>query len=124
MQRLERLRSLIPENTIVYITSRANVFYYSHFNSDDVSLLISNKRQVLITDSRYTFNAKISCPDFEIFDIKDGIDKIFSEFSEENVGFEEENLTVGRLNRLKEKTDKEFIPFEDKIKKIKTHKLW
>ena len=101
MERLKNLRSLIPDNTIVYITDKANVFYYSHFNSEDVSLLISNKRQVLITDSRYTFNAKISCPDFEIFDIKDGIDKLFLKFSEENVGFEEENLTVGRLNLLK-----------------------
>ena len=115
MQRLKNLRSFIPDDTIVYITDRANVFYYSFFNSDDVSLLISKDRQVLITDSRYTFNAKISCPDFEIFDIKDGIDKLFSGFSEEKIGFEEENITVGRLNRLKEKTNKEFVPFGEKI---------
>ncbi len=117
MQRLKNLRSLIPDNTAVYITARANVFYYSYFNSDDVSLLISKERQVLVTDSRYTFSAKISCPDFEIFDIKDGIDKLFSSFSEENVGFEEENLTVGRLERLKDTTNKEFVPFGDIIKK-------
>jgi len=117
MERLKNLRSLIPDNTIVYITDKANVFYYSCFNSEDVSLLISKDRQVLVTDSRYTFSAKISCPDFEIFDIKDGIDKLFSEFLEVNVGFSEEHLTVGRLNKLKEKVNKEFVPMGDIIKK-------
>ncbi|MDO4618350.1 MAG: aminopeptidase P family protein [Clostridia bacterium] len=117
MQRLDKIRALLDNDTAVYISKRANVYYYSLYNSDDISLLISKDRAVLITDSRYTYQAKLKCPDYEIFDVKNGIENLFSEFSEAKIGFEEEDLTVKRLERLKEKAKKDFVPMGDTIEK-------
>lgn len=102
--RIDKLRKNTGENAAL-IMSRANIFYYSGFTSEDAVVIITPERQILITDSRYTVQAKQQAAGFEIFDIRE-----HAAFDEENVYIEEEYITAGRLRRYKEKyPDKNFI---------------
>lgn len=102
MPRADKLRKLLKNGEAAYITSYPNVFYYSGFQSPDASLIISQSHAVIITDSRYIVQAKQQAPDFELYNIKDGIGGAFGLVHADNVGFEEESLSVGALERLKE----------------------
>lgn len=78
------------------ITGKANIFYYSGFTSEDAVLFISKNRRVLLTDSRYTVQAKEQAKDFEIT----GDKEILKSVTEKIIGFEEEYVTVGEKKRL------------------------
>ncbi|MCH5186382.1 MAG: aminopeptidase P family protein [Oscillospiraceae bacterium] len=116
--RIDALRKSMGEKS-AYITSKANIFYYSGFTSEDAYLIITPARAILVTDSRYTVQAKEQAAGFEIFDIKENIP-----FEEKTVLIEEEHITAGRLERLKKKyPDKEFIRGDEIIsraRRIKT----
>ena len=68
-QRIDRLRELIEDDTAILISSYPNIFYFSGFMSEDAYLLISHDKLMLITDSRYTIQAKEQSPLFEVVDI-------------------------------------------------------
>ncbi len=70
LQRLDKLRESMENGTAAFISGYPNIFYYSGFTSEDAWLVISHDRQTLITDSRYTIQAKEQSPEFEIADIK------------------------------------------------------
>lgn len=98
----------------VYIQSFANIFYYSGFTSEDAKLVITPERKILITDSRYLIQAKIQAPDFEIMDIRDGLDAIFAQLDLQVLGYEEENLTCAEFDRL-QKLNLPLQPMQAKI---------
>lgn len=101
MQRLEVLRKSFTECDGVYITGKANIFYYSGFTSEDGALLITDERAVLITDSRYTIQARLEAPDFEVYNIADGLGKLLKDLNIKCLGYEENCLTVSGFNNLK-----------------------
>ena len=116
MQRLEVLRKSFTECDGVYITGKANIFYYSGFTSEDGALLITADRAVLITDSRYTIQARLEAPGFEVYNIADGMAKLFEGFNPERLGIEENHLTVSGLNALKKASPQaEIVEFEKNI---------
>ncbi len=100
LERVKKLRSLISDGEAAYITSRANIFYYSGFTSEDAALVITRDRAVLITDSRYTVQAKQQCPDFEIINISAGLKKILDDIKAETLLIEEKYMTVYEQHRL------------------------
>ncbi|MBQ7793715.1 MAG: aminopeptidase P family protein [Clostridia bacterium] len=100
MSRIERLRAVLPENTAAYITAYPDIFYYSGFQSEDARLIISAKKAIIITDSRYTLQARVQAPEFELYDIKNGLKGAFELVSEEKILFQEENLSVKSYNAL------------------------
>lgn len=101
MLRLEKLRAKLAEGAAVYITSFANIFYYSGFTSEDASLLVTADRAVLITDSRYLIEARLEAPDFEIYDIRGTLSGLFDKISCDSVLYEEESISAAGLERLK-----------------------
>lgn len=116
MQRIEKLRKILGMGEAAYISSFANVFYYSGFQSADASFLVTADRAVLITDSRYFVQAKIQSPDFEIYNIKDTLAGVFSQVSCERVLYEEEAISAGAFERLKKAAPgREFLPAQKKI---------
>lgn len=124
MTRSDKLRKQFSDNEAVYISSYPNIFYYSGFTSEDARLLITNERQILFTDSRYTIQAHIESPDFEVFDIYSEMDKVISSIKEEVILFEEDHVTVNEFNKIS-KYKKETRVFSDKIRdarKIKDEK--
>ena len=116
MQRIDKLRKILGAGEAAYISSFANIFYYSGFQSADASFLVTADRAVLITDSRYLVQAKIQSPDFEIYNIKDTLAGIFSQVSCERVLYEEEAISAGAFERLKKAAPgREFLPAQKKI---------
>lgn len=112
--RINELRKNIGENAAL-IVSKANIFYYAGFTSEDATVIITPSRQILITDSRYTVQARQQAAGFEILDIKDTV-----LFDEERVYIEEEYITAGMLRRYKEKyPDKDFIPGDGLLNKAR-----
>lgn len=115
MQRVEKLKRLIDCGGI-YITSKANIFYYSGFTSEDAALVITEKEKILITDSRYIIQAKNQCPEFEIYNSADGTDKLFKRLGLKSIAFEEDYITFSRYERLKNTAKgAELIPGGKKI---------
>lgn len=112
--RCEKLLKNVPDNEGFVITSRANIFYYSGFTSEDAVLFITKKRRILVTDSRYTYQAKLESPDFEIRNITEDIIKIAKELDCDSLNFEEDNVTVKRF-ALFGKFEKKLIPASGKI---------
>lgn len=100
LSRIDRLRELLNSDEAALISGYPNIFYYSGFTSSDAYLIISHDLQLLITDSRYTVQAKEQTRGFEIIDIQTGFENIFSRVKETRIGYEEDMLTVGEYKRL------------------------
>lgn len=98
--RIDRLMSGITPGSAVLISAYPNIFYYSGFKSEDAYLLISNDRHMLITDSRYFVQAKREAADFDVVNIADGWEKIFSQISENDIFFEEQKLTFAEYEKF------------------------
>ena len=101
MTRINRLSALLKDNEAVYITSRANIFYYSGFTSEDAALLITKRQALILTDSRYFVQAKLQAPDFALYDITKGLSGAIETLAgTEQILYEESYLTVERLQKL------------------------
>lgn len=69
--RLERLRTLLKEEKLdaVLMASPANIRYNSGFTGRDSFAYISQEKQVILTDSRYTLQAEEEGPGFQVLTI-------------------------------------------------------
>lgn len=103
LNRADRLCAQLDDNEAALISGYPNLFYYSGFTSSDAYLLISHEARILVTDSRYTIQAREQAKGFEIADIKDGFERIFAKTGARYVGFEEEIMTVRDYKRLRSK---------------------
>ena len=68
IMRLKSLFELIKRMNMdgIIITSYPNVFYFSKFTSEDCILFINKEKAYLITDSRYTLQAKKQAKGFDV----------------------------------------------------------
>lgn len=114
--RVDKLRELLNDNEAVIISGYPNIFYYSGFTSGDAYLIISHDKQIIITDSRYTIQAKEQAADFEIYDIKSGLENIFKKLGETRIGYEEDKMSVGEYKKIWRK----LAPYQDYIRLQKT----
>lgn len=114
--RITNLFKNIDENYGVIINSRANIFYYSGFTSEDAVLLITKDKRFLFTDSRYTYQAHIQAPDFEVRNISEGIKKVTDGIMIDALCFEEDSVSVAEFASL-QKLGKKLIPSSKAISK-------
>ena len=90
------------------ITSGTNIRYFSNFTSDESVLVISKERRVLLTDFRYTIQAKeLSAPAFEIIETSraiaaDEIAEVMKQMGIKRCAFEDGYLTVRAFNNYKD----------------------
>ncbi len=105
LSRIKRLFGESCEDCAFFISSRANVFYYSGFTSDDAFLIITENERYIITDSRYFVQARLEAPEFELVDIKKGWKTIFEGIRHEKIYFEEDNLSYGMYSTVTGNTD-------------------
>lgn len=113
-ERTDKIRKLFADCEGVIVSGFANIFYYSGFTSEDATLVITKDRQILATDFRYIEQAKQQAPYFEIYDIANGLNKLFEGLKEEVFGFEENVVTVSEFARL-QKFVKKLVPMSQKI---------
>ncbi len=116
--RINRLLALTDENAGVLISSPANIFYFSGFTSEDCLLYISRTRLALLTDSRYTVQAKLEAVGFEVID-KDILGYLQG-IPENTILFEEDYLTAGKKQNLESKlSPKELISGQSIISSLR-----
>lgn len=101
--RVDRLCEKLHDNEAVLISGYPNIFYYSGFTSEDAYLLISHDCRYLITDSRYTIQAKEQAKGFNVLDIKNGFRDVFSRTQAKYIGFEENIMSVREYKGLRSK---------------------
>ena len=106
--RLAALRAYLDENKVnaVLINKLANVQYFSGFTGDSTVLIITHKKNILVTDGRYMEQAKQEAPRFELVKQEEGLWKKVSEVLTEigllSIGFECNELRVSAYDKLKE----------------------
>lgn len=117
--RIDKLCEKMHDNEAVFISSYPNIFYYSGFTSEDAYLLISHRGKYIITDSRYTIQAREQAKGFEVIDIANGFEKIFSRIDEKYIGFEESYMSVAENKRIraKLKDGQDFVEMQNLINK-------
>ena len=110
-ERIDKLLNAVGEDEAVFISSYPNIFYYSGFRSADAYLLISHDKRYIVTDSRYTIQAREQAPDFELYDIKNGFENLFARVGEKAIGIEEEKIPLKQYRGLKKKLQgkREFV---------------
>lgn len=118
MTRADKLREKLKDGEGVILTGYPNIFYYTGFTSEDAIVFITADRRILVTDSRYTEQAKMEAYGFEIRDITEGVVKIASLLDCEVLGFEEDVVTVSQLARF-QKFGKKLVPMQDTISKFR-----
>ncbi|HSW47602.1 MAG TPA: Xaa-Pro peptidase family protein [Candidatus Saccharimonadales bacterium] len=114
--RLIKLRSLMNKQGVdaVLVSSVANIIYLSGFDyfndlERDGYLLITKKKQYLITSSLYSHAAKKIVKNYEVLEVKAG--KSFLDYLTDitknkkitTLGIETDNLTVSEYNRFSKK---------------------
>lgn len=117
LSRVDRLRECLKDSESVLISSGQNIFYYSGFTSEDANLLISHDKQLLITDSRYTIQAREQAPDFEIIDSADGFKNILKRIPQSYIGFEENYVSVNQYRKRQRDAgdEKTLVPMQKRI---------
>ncbi len=90
-----------------FVSSRANVFYLSHFRSSNAFILITQSEKFFITDSRYFEAAKEILKGWNVIQLgeknKNQIDhlrQILNEYGGKKVGFEEDRTTIAFYKKL------------------------
>ena len=116
--RVEKLQKKLNTGEGVLISSKANIFYYSGFTSEDGMLYISKEKAVLLTDSRYTLQAKLEAPDFEA--VINKTKEYLKEITEDRIYIEESYLTVKMKEQLeKDLSGKEFLNGQSMISELR-----
>lgn len=105
--RVEKLRSLLKRDGLdaAVITGLTGIRYYSGFTSVDATLVITGQKASLLTDFRYTIQAKEQSPDFDIIEIAgapfETVNKLLKEDGCKYIAFEEQVMFVAVYNKLK-----------------------
>lgn len=112
--RIDKVRQILKQQKLdgVLISSVANIFYltgYSNFSAEEREcyLLITPKKQYLLTDGRYIEAVKKSVPHFDHIEItgkfsyQDELNDFCQKHKIATLGIEEDNLTVYEYKRLK-----------------------
>ena len=115
----------------ILLCGEANRFYASAFHTmadEDARVLITGKRSIFITDSRYTEAAMAEITDAEIIirenaaSYTDILREVLEKDGVVKLGFEDETMTVKDFNLYREKLGCEFIPASDILKDLRKSK--
>lgn len=117
--RIDKLCSLLKDNEAVLISSYPNIFYYSGFTSQDAYLFISQSERYIITDSRYTIQARQQAKEYDVIDISEGFKKVFANTKSTKIGFEEASMTVEENRKMSQalKSGQELAGMQSVINK-------
>lgn len=108
--RVQAARKLLEEKGLdaAFIASPANIRYLSGFAGTDSYLYLSSKRQVILTDSRYTLQAEEEGKDCEVRTIKGErvygvlLKELLEEDKVKRLGFEDSVMTWQLVKKLQE----------------------
>ncbi len=103
------------------ITSPENIYYFSGFTGGEAALYIDKEERVLLTDSRYTVQAKEEAKDFKIIDtFETPLSEFLKKVSKRIIGFEDAFVTFKEFLGLKKAAGEHaLIPVSDKISSLR-----
>lgn len=110
--RIRALRLLIENENLdaVIVSKEENVHYFSGFTGDSTVLIVSKDKAALVTDFRYTEQAQIEAPDFQLIEQKKGllvkVAEVLTEEKFRNAGFEGAVLTFDSHAKLQKNLSK------------------
>ena len=118
--RIRNLRAELKKNNLfgMLVSSYENYRYFSGFTGSNCTLIITENDAVLITDGRYTEQAKAQAPAFEIIS-KQGtqsalIRDVLSTHCGKRIGYETMKMTDYSLSKLKDVLpDINWVPVPD-----------
>lgn len=129
MNRLEDLRSYMEKEGLdgFYIAKPANVRCISGYTGEDSYLFIDRGAQYFITDPRYTEQAAMECPEYEIVDwrasknysIGGALAEIVERDGVKTIGFEEDHLTYQTWKSMQEQLSAEMVPTQDVVESFR-----
>ena len=120
-ERVEKLRKLLEENGLdgALITGLTAIRYYSGFTSDEAAVVITMDHASVLTDFRYTIQAREQSPDFDVVETGRGsllpeVDRLLKADGCKRVAFEERTMTVAAFEKYRELAF-EFVPFSEAL---------
>lgn len=128
---LEALINKIKEMNIdsMFIYNKHNVRYLSGYKGDDSYLIISEKGKYFITDPRYTEQAKLECPQFEIINwrskgsnIASAINYIVKKENMSTLGIEDSYISLKQYKEIEESTGIKLLTASGIIENLRTVK--
>ncbi|MCR5834276.1 MAG: Xaa-Pro peptidase family protein [Selenomonadaceae bacterium] len=125
--RLKNLRDKLEHDNLdaVIVSKEANVTYYSGFRGDSTVLIIGKNFKLLITDGRYTEQARQQAKDFALIEQNEGLYKKIADEIKilgcKKIGVEGLVMTISQHNYLRKNTDSvEFKLIElDTLRQVK-----
>jgi len=114
-KRLKKLREKIAEKELdaMFITQSENRRYLSGFHGTAGYLIITKKKAILATDFRYTEQAAVEAPDFEILrisgNLNDWFPSLLGDMGINTVGFEGGDVTYEFHDRLRDALKKKQV---------------
>ncbi|MGI6065907.1 MAG: M24 family metallopeptidase [Bacillota bacterium] len=113
MGRIEKVLERISAAELdgLLLMKDANIRYVSGFTGSESYLLLSAEKKVFITDSRYTEQAKLECPGFEIIQyhsLEETIKEKTWEMGIKKLGFEKDYVTYEvyeKISQVLEETE-------------------
>lgn len=128
-QRIETLRAILRAASLdaALITSGVNIRYYSGFTSSDGMFLVTQKAAYLVTDFRYTIQAKV-----QTLGLSEVVEATFAEQHDrirgflqadgcKRVAFEEQAMSVGEFG-LFQTMPFDWAPFSAELTKPRLYK--
>ena len=118
--RIEKLLNY-DEYSAHLITSPENLYYFSGFTGGEGALFIDRENRILLTDSRYTYQAKEEAKDFLIIDTAETpLSEFLKKFQKKVIGFEDSFVTFKEFLGLKKASGEHaLIPASDKISAVR-----
>jgi Xaa-Pro aminopeptidase len=127
-KRIERVRKQFKQDKIqaLIVVSVDNVRYLTGFTGHDSWVLVLPKQTILITDSRYTEQARGQCAGCRIFERKGALTKAVADFVGKAgrvraVGIEDE-CSVAILNAVKKAVKRKIIPVKGIVENLRSIK--
>jgi len=128
---LEKLNSYLDESKIegFFISRPQNVRYVSKYTGDDSYLFITKKENYFITDPRYTEQALLECPNFNIINwreqgktLAEAVKLLIEKLEIKNFAFEGDFVTYNIYKEFSNKINAEAIPITGVIESFRSIK--
>lgn len=129
-ERIRRLRETLDRAGLdaALLSSSENIRYFTGFTSDECEVVVTKGRTYLVTDFRYTIQAKLQtrglCEIIEINPVRDQlrkVEEILVDNGCKSCAFEEDKLTVALFN-VYEKMPVRFVPLGSDISILRVRK--
>ena len=130
--RLKRLRQALAEKEVdgILVSQPENRYYLSGFGGSSGYLLITPQDNILATDFRYTEQAKLQSPEYQVFqitgDMTDWLPQLLTELKIGRLGFEAGHVTLATYRQLsdilKTARDLQLVPLDGLVESLRAIK--